>query len=422
MEEDNDIYLDIQSEDMKHINIGIIQEENLVKYTDDHFVNKLNRDLALIRSSMLAQSSSNSNRIPNYPMKTDFIDESNSPISISIENSDNEADENYFDEEYGVFTNDSQNVSHSNPLSKCFKKLSFQQVKHSLDKYYDNEDKFSSELDILTTYVKGQKHLFLKAKSITQRKLNILMFPCLLCTAGISIFAPIFNNWIYNGILVSVLNAFATFLISVVHYLRLEGSCEMFSNLAVQYDKIECALEMTGNKLYITENLSDKTQMIMNKMSEIEKKMNEIKETNTIFIPDELRPIFPIICHINIFSFIKRIEIYKKNLIIKFRDIKNEIRYIQWKFSSCENQLENMNSKEKKRFEYLCSVKEKIKNELLYYRNAYAHIDELFIKEIKNAENISFFSIFYGYNKATMIKTTYDNPVITDYLNIIFAE
>ena len=407
--DDGDTSFDLElGNDLYDVNIGIVQEDNLVKYTDEHFVNKLNQDLALIRQTILGQEDYRFKGLKEKEKKGHIFDDSNSPISMSNDNSDieDDNDENYFDEEYSVFEN------------KDFKKLSFQQVKNSLDKYYNNEDNYSSELDILTTYAKGQKHLFLKAKSITQKKLNILMFPCLLCTAGISISAPIISQWKYNSIVVSVLNAVATFLISIIHYLKLESSCETFSNLAIQYDKIECSLEMSGNKFYSENSSIEKNNLIVAKLKDIEKKMNEIKETTAIFIPEELRKIFPIICHINIFSFIKRIEIYKKNMIIKFRDIKNEIRYIQWKYSELVSSLDS--SKEKNRFEYLCSIKEKIKNELIHYKNAYGHIDEIFIKEIKNSENISLFGIYS--NNITHIKYDNKNPVITEYLNIIFAE
>ena len=38
--------------------------------------------------------------------------------------------------------------------------------------------------------------------------------------------------------------------------------------------------------------------------------------------------------------------------------------------------------------------KEKIKEELFHYRNAYSYVDELFTIEIKNAQNYQFFFFF----------------------------
>jgi hypothetical protein len=147
-------------------------------------------------------------------------------------------------------------------------------------------------------------------------------------------------------------------------------------------------------------------------MKEVEKKINEIKDTTTLFIPNEVKKIFPIICNVNIFSFIKRIEVYKQNLLIKFKDIKNEILYIEWKWG---DKIEN---KEKKRLEFLFKMKEKIKDEILHYKNAYGCIDELFMKEIKRADNTNLLSIWFCKN--IQIEFT-ENHALKEYLSTIFA-
>ena len=64
--------------------------------------------------------------------------ESDSPLTLSYDNSDNE-EEN-------------------------FKELSTQQIEQSLDKYYDDsENRFSSELDVMITFMKGQKNLYIQS-------------------------------------------------------------------------------------------------------------------------------------------------------------------------------------------------------------------------------------------------------------------
>ena len=59
-----------------------------------------------------------------------------------------------------------------------------------------------------------------------------------------------------------------------------------------------------------------------------------MKEGSNVLIPEYIKTIFPIITHINIFSFIKKTENYKKQLIIQFRDIKNEIKYVRITFTT----------------------------------------------------------------------------------------
>jgi hypothetical protein len=151
-------------------------------------------------------------------------------------------------------------------------------------------------------------------------------------------------------------------------------------------------------------------------MKKIEKKINEIKENCTIIIPPEVRKMFPIISNLNIFSFIKKIEVYKKNLIVKFKDVKNEILYIKWKWG------DSLESKEKSRLEFLYNIKEKIKDEILNYKNAYGSIDEIFIKEIKQADNISFFNIWWCCSSVKQRNITSENPVLKDYLMNIYSD
>jgi hypothetical protein len=363
----------------------IIEENNLNTYTDQHFINKLNEDLEFIRSNK-------------------DVYESNSPIIMSNENSDISDDE--IDIQYRT----------SNPTNEraSLKKLTFREIKKSINKYYEVDDKYSNELDILTTFLKGQKNLYIKSRTITQTKLNILMIPSLIGTAIISICAPIIQPYSWSGAFISGLNAVVALFISFVHYLKLESSSELFLFLMNQYDRLESSIEFTNNKIAFFENDKEKKDLVLSKMKEVEKKINEIKETTSIFIPNEVKQIFPIICNVNIFSFIKRIEIYKQNLLVKFKDIKNEILYIEWKWS------EKIENKEQKRLDFLLKMKEKIKDEILQYKNAYGCIDELFMREIKQADNTTLLSIWF-WKKRTIGFKSLENHALKEYFSTIFA-
>jgi hypothetical protein len=127
-------------------------ERTLSIYTDEHFISKLNEELEKIRNQKTVSLGSNS------------------PVIMSNNNSD---EEDYADEEFDTFYE--YNAEEKTP----FKKLTFQEVRNSINKYYDSDDKYFKQLDILTTYLKGQKNLYLKSKSITQTKINMLMIPSL---------------------------------------------------------------------------------------------------------------------------------------------------------------------------------------------------------------------------------------------------
>jgi hypothetical protein len=365
----------------------VIEENNVNTYTDQHFIHKLNEDFELIR------------------MNTSVY-ESNSPIIMSNENSDDSDDELDIDELDSNYQNTDE--------KKSLKKLTFREVKKSINKYYEVDDKYYNELDILTTYLKGQKNLYIKSRTITQTKLNMLMIPSLIGTAIISICAPIIQTYYWSGAFISGLNAVVALCISFVHYLKLESSSELFLYLMNQYDRLESTIEFTNNKIAFFENDKEKNDLVLSKMKEVEKKINEIKETTIIFIPNEVKQIFPIICNVNIFSFIKRIETYKKNLLVKFKDIKNEILYIEWKWG---NKIEN---KEQKRLDFLLKMKEKIKDEILQYKNAYGCIDELFMREIKQADNTTLLSIWLWKKPMIGFKLT-ENHALKEYFSTIFA-
>jgi hypothetical protein len=97
----------------------------------------------------------------------------------------------------------------------------------------------------------------------------------------------------------------------------------------------------------------------------------------------------------------KRMKLQRKNLIVKLRDIKNEILYLQWKNQDTD------------RLKHLFAAKEKVKQEIIQYRNVYGKIDELFIREIQLANGISLWRLLLLGYRSPAAPT---NPVLTDYL------
>lgn len=327
--------------------------------------------------------------------------DSNSPLTLSANNSDNE----------------DNHESH-------FRQLTLAEVEQGLDKHYDeNDNKYSSELDILITYMKGQKNLFLQSHLHSQRSLNMLMVPALLISSVVTIFAPLIQEYNWSGGVISGLNAFIALLISLSNYYKLESSTQTFYNTALQYDKLETSLEFVASKIAFVEH--DQTQLselVFEKINDIEQKISEIKDWNPLFIPNDVRLLFPIISHINVFSFIKRIESNKKILIAKYKDVKNEIRYILHCFSGKNSNMTN--ERHEKRMQILVEAKDKIKEELGHYRNAYSYIDELFTIEIKNAEKkkkwFHFFKETCSENNG-LAKYNETNPIVDKYMHYIFA-
>jgi len=354
------------------------------EHIDDYYENEMNNQLVEIKQNFI-ENFPNMETLQSYQ----FLD-TNSPLTISCDNSDNG------DEEH-------------------FKEATYNDIKNSLDKYFDDTDnQISNELDILITYMKGQKNLFIESYILSQTKLNMLMIPSILITTAVTIFAPVFQNKSWSIGLISGLNALTAMIITMINYLKLETSTQTFYNTASQYDKLETSLEFVASKLIFIESIDEKTKIIFDKFQDIETKIQEIKEWNTLFIPYEMRHIFPIICHINIFSFIKRIESNKKILISKFKDVKNEIKYILHRADKKHNK-----TRIRSRMKCLLSQKEKLKDELAHYRNAYSYIDELFTIEIKNAQNYSFLSKYSLFSNVKLEKCNQNNPVVDKYIHCL---
>ena len=182
--------------------------------------------------------------------------------------------------------------SNTSSSSFTFRKLTYKEIEKSLEQYnIDDSFKYSNELEILITYLKGQKNLYIQSKNLTQYKLNLLTIPAILIASGITIIAPFISHYEWSGAIVSGVNATITLLISFLSYFKLESCHQTFSHLANQYDKLETSLEITNSKLMFMENQMEQNQLIMSKIREFEEKIFEIKESCVAFIPEELNKI-----------------------------------------------------------------------------------------------------------------------------------
>ena len=312
---------------------------------------------------------------------------------------------------------------HNNNNKNSFRLKAYNDIEKTLGKYYDNDNKYSSKMDILITFMKGQKNVYMQSKYITQRKLNCLMIPILILSAGMAVFSPFIQNYNWSGGFISGLNIIITTFVSMMNYMKYETYVEMYLQLANHYDKMEISLEMTNSQLLFIENENEKNDLVLSKLKEVELKINELKEIYNILIPSEVRHIFPIICNLNILSLITKMENYKKTLIHKFKDVKNEIRYILYKWKK-ENtaSIENPDKlKEKNRLVFLYQIKENIKNELLESKKIYDYVEDIFIREIKNAEYNNNLWCWCFWNKKTIHNDTIPS-ILNKHFHFIFED
>jgi hypothetical protein len=177
-----------------------------------------------------------------------------------------------------------------------------------------------------------------------------------------------------------------SFLLALVNYLKLDATSEGHKISAHQYDKLQTSIEfLSGTTLLFNTD----TATIQKKIDDTEKKINEIKESNQFIIPKAIRVRYPIVYNTNVFLIIKKIEDIRKRRINSLKEIKNQRNYLIAVLKSKKNKDKKIHLKNlEDEISRLIKEKEKIITNLLTIKSAFSIIDDMFIKEMENAEKI----------------------------------
>jgi len=309
----------------------------------------------------------------------------------------------------------------ANTYVRKYKKFTYEDIEKSLSQYYHKTENNFTEIDLLITYLSGMRSIYVISRHITQLKSYSIAMTTISITICLAVIAPFVKEKFWGAYLISTGNALATILITLSRYLKYDSNSAQYAFMAKQFNKLEMRAEY--------ENAIEPPSS--QKIHDIESTIMEMSEYIQELIPEETVKLFPLIYRTNIMQFIKKTELYRKNLIIRFRDIKNEIHYILYKWNLDGDELEKIDTtyksktpqqeRETNRILYLMSLKEKTKRDLMQCKNIYKQIDELFKKEIRYAETHQ--SCF---GCSGVFKPDYElsklNPVVSDYLRLIMPE
>lgn len=269
--------------------------------------------------------------------------------------------------------------------------ITFREVCDILNQNYNYEETIkSTTLDIISVYLKGQKILYIEAKTYCEQQLYALMLPTIAITAICSVISVVLKDLAWGAILVSGLTATNTFVLSLITYLKLDAKAEAHKTSAYSYESLQASCEFSSGKILLQgfadggDDLSTTITEVrtaqkshVDLMNMIEVRVREIKDSNKFVLPEVIRYKYPIVYGTNVFSEVKKLQNQEIILINKLKVVVNKI----FKLEAEEDKLRPLVFKQQ--LDDLNAEQDMALDEIIKYRNKYLDIDANFKKEME---------------------------------------
>ena len=275
------------------------------------------------------------------------------------------------------------------------------QVSISYVKKFMNEDysdagfNMSTSMDIIAVYIKAQKILYTEAKVYCEQQLNMLMLPAICISAICTLLSLALQSEVAGPYVISALTAVNSFILALISYLKLDAKAEAHKTSAYHYSKLLTICEFQSGKImffkrddspeYFVALYNEMLKLII----EIEKKIEEIQDTNKFILPQYIRYNFRTLNEQNLFSKVKNLQLEELKLLNELKISLRRYHEKQQPFLDNTNtislkKLYDMPDTKKEKLEYLYANadKEKRMKNIISHRKSYLTLEEDFEKEI----------------------------------------
>ncbi len=261
--------------------------------------------------------------------------------------------------------------------------------------YSDAGFNMSTSMDIIAVYIKAQKILYTEAKVYCEQQLNMLMLPAICISAICTLLSLALQSEVAGPYVISALTAVNSFILALISYLKLDAKAEAHKTSAYHYSKLLTICEFQSGKImffkrddspeYFVALYNEMLQLITN----IEKKIEEIQDTNKFILPQYIRYNFRTLNEQNLFSKVKNLQLEELKLL---NELKISLRRYHEKQQPFLDNTNNISlkklfdmpdtTKEKLEYLYANADKEKRMKNIISHRKSYLTLEEDFEKEI----------------------------------------